>query len=179
MFFDHLKGLSSGFSTGCIYNAHFKPDAIPGCQLFNFSQVLLPRVRGGMIVAQEILVATSGVRALIREGKAPQITNMMQTGGINFDARPYHLAGLRGAGQVLSVLDEGEAAFEPLYPTDMSLREKLETIASRVYGADDVNMTPAAAKSPCNMASGPMSTSRSSTTVSETFRSAWPRPSTH
>jgi twitching motility protein PilT len=46
-----------------------------------FSQVLLPRIRGGMIVAQEILVATSGVRALDREGKAPQITNMMQTGG--------------------------------------------------------------------------------------------------
>ncbi|MHC4223563.1 MAG: type IV pilus twitching motility protein PilT [Planctomycetota bacterium] len=45
-----------------------------------FSQVLLPRIRGGMIVAQEILVATSGVRALIREGKAPQIMNMMQTG---------------------------------------------------------------------------------------------------
>jgi twitching motility protein PilT len=31
-------------------------------------------------VAQEILVATRGVSALIREGKAPQMANMMQTG---------------------------------------------------------------------------------------------------
>ncbi len=54
--------------------------------------------------------------------------------------------GIALAEEVLSVLEEGEAAFEPLYPSDMSLREKLETIASRVYGADDVNMTPAAAK---------------------------------
>jgi len=43
-------------------------------------QMLLPRRAGGVIVAQEILVATGGVRALIREGKAPQVANMMQTG---------------------------------------------------------------------------------------------------
>ena len=54
--------------------------------------------------------------------------------------------GIELAEEVLGVLDEGEAKFEPLYPTDMSLREKLETIASRVYGADNLNMTPAAAK---------------------------------
>jgi len=44
------------------------------------SQVLLPRRGSGVVVAQEVLVATSGVRALIREAKAPQIQNMMQTG---------------------------------------------------------------------------------------------------
>ncbi|MHC4550689.1 MAG: PilT/PilU family type 4a pilus ATPase [Planctomycetota bacterium] len=43
-------------------------------------QTLLPRVGGGVVVAQEILVASPGVRALIREGKAPQMANMMQTG---------------------------------------------------------------------------------------------------
>jgi len=47
------------------------------------SQVLVPRNGGGQVVAQEILVATSGVRALIRDGKVPQISNMMQTGGKN------------------------------------------------------------------------------------------------
>jgi len=52
-------------------------DALQGI----ISQQLLPRIGGGVVVAQEILVATSGVRALIREGKAPQIGNMMQTGG--------------------------------------------------------------------------------------------------
>ncbi|MEM8885694.1 MAG: PilT/PilU family type 4a pilus ATPase [Planctomycetota bacterium] len=44
------------------------------------SQILVPSNQGGQIVAQEILVATRGVRALIREGKAPQMANMMQTG---------------------------------------------------------------------------------------------------
>jgi formate--tetrahydrofolate ligase len=54
--------------------------------------------------------------------------------------------GIELAEEVLSVLDEGEADFQPLYATELSLREKLETVASRVYGADGLNMTPAAAK---------------------------------
>jgi len=45
------------------------------------SQVLLPRKSEGQVVAQEILISTPGIRALIRDGKAPQVTNMMQTGG--------------------------------------------------------------------------------------------------
>ena len=44
------------------------------------SQILVPRAAGGLVVAQEVLVANDGVRALIREGKTPQIANMMQTG---------------------------------------------------------------------------------------------------
>jgi twitching motility protein PilT len=47
------------------------------------SQVLLPRKSGGQVVAQEILVATPAIRALIREGKVPQIANVMQTSGKN------------------------------------------------------------------------------------------------
>jgi twitching motility protein PilT len=43
-------------------------------------QTLVPRLGSGVVVAQEILVATPGVRALIRDGKAPQLANMMQTG---------------------------------------------------------------------------------------------------
>jgi len=44
------------------------------------SQIMLPKRGGGLVVAQEVLVATDGVRALIRDGKTPQIGNMMQTG---------------------------------------------------------------------------------------------------
>ena len=45
-----------------------------------------------------------------------------------------------------------EAAEEPsgfsfLYPADASLREKIETVATRVYGADGVDYQPAAARS--------------------------------
>jgi len=44
------------------------------------SQTLLPKVGGGAVVAQEILVVTSAVRALLREGKTSQIANTMQSG---------------------------------------------------------------------------------------------------
>lgn len=45
------------------------------------AQQLLPRADGqGRVVATEILIATPAVRNLIREGKAYQITSVMQTG---------------------------------------------------------------------------------------------------
>ncbi|MEM7199723.1 MAG: type IV pilus twitching motility protein PilT [Planctomycetota bacterium] len=44
------------------------------------SQVLLPRRDGGRVAAREILVATDGVRSLIRDGKTAQLGNLQQTG---------------------------------------------------------------------------------------------------
>jgi twitching motility protein PilT len=44
------------------------------------SQRLLPRIGGGRIVACEVLFANPAVRNLIRENKAYQITNVIQTG---------------------------------------------------------------------------------------------------
>jgi twitching motility protein PilT len=44
------------------------------------SQTLLPKVGGGRVAAYEILIATDGVRALIREGKTTQLLNLIQTG---------------------------------------------------------------------------------------------------
>ncbi|MBK8978201.1 MAG: type IV pilus twitching motility protein PilT [Planctomycetes bacterium] len=44
------------------------------------SQCLVKRTNGGRAVAQEILIATDGVRSLIREGKTAQILNLLQTG---------------------------------------------------------------------------------------------------
>ncbi len=43
------------------------------------SQRLLPRVAGGRIVAAEIMIANAAVRNLIREGKAHQLNNIIQT----------------------------------------------------------------------------------------------------
>ena len=54
--------------------------------------------------------------------------------------------GIELAEEVLSTLDEGEARFEPLYGLDIGLEEKLNAIATRVYGADGVVLTGAAAK---------------------------------
>ena len=45
------------------------------------AQTLIPRMEGGLVVAQEILVVNDAVRALIRDGKSPQLRNVMQTGG--------------------------------------------------------------------------------------------------
>jgi twitching motility protein PilT len=43
------------------------------------SQVLIPRVKGGRVAAFEIMVATTAIRNLIREGKIHQIHSVMQT----------------------------------------------------------------------------------------------------
>ena len=44
------------------------------------SQCLVPKIGGGRSAAREILVATDGVRSLIREGKTSQLLNLIQTG---------------------------------------------------------------------------------------------------
>jgi twitching motility protein PilT len=53
---------------------------LSGTLLGIVSQVLVPCVGGGRTVAQEVLIATDAVRALIREAKTPQIQNALQTG---------------------------------------------------------------------------------------------------
>ena len=40
--------------------------------------------------------------------------------------------------KVVSLVESGAAQFAPLYPDDMSLFEKIETIAKRIYRADEV-----------------------------------------
>ncbi|MCW4457071.1 formate--tetrahydrofolate ligase [Microbacterium sp. MPKO10] len=57
-----------------------------------------------------------------------------------------------GAGAVELAEAVAEAAEEPsefryLYPVDAGLREKIETIATQIYGADGVEYTPAASRS--------------------------------
>lgn len=44
------------------------------------SQTLLPKVGGGRVCAQEIMIGTSAVRNCVREGKTPQLINVLQTG---------------------------------------------------------------------------------------------------
>lgn len=43
------------------------------------SQRLLPQIKGGRVLATEVLIATTAVRNLIREGKIHQIPNVIQT----------------------------------------------------------------------------------------------------
>jgi formate--tetrahydrofolate ligase len=47
---------------------------------------------------------------------------------------------------VWAAANSSEATFAPIYPNDMPLAQKIETIAKRIYGADGVDIAPAAAK---------------------------------
>jgi len=42
------------------------------------------------------------------------------------------------AEKVVSIIDKGEANFAPIYPDEMPLMDKIETIASKIYRADEV-----------------------------------------
>ncbi|MFK7857117.1 MAG: formate--tetrahydrofolate ligase, partial [Granulosicoccus sp.] len=42
------------------------------------------------------------------------------------------------AERVVDIIDEGKADFKPLYPDNMSLMQKIETIATEIYRADEV-----------------------------------------
>jgi len=50
------------------------------------------------------------------------------------------------ADAVWDVLESDEADYKPLYPLEMSLIKKIETIATEIYGAEGVDLTPKAAK---------------------------------
>lgn len=52
--------------------------------------------------------------------------------------------GMELADQVLRTLQEKESHFETLYPDDMPLKEKIETVAREIYGANGVSFAPAA-----------------------------------
>lgn len=54
--------------------------------------------------------------------------------------------GIELAEKVVAACDK-ESEFKLLYPDEMSIREKIETIAEKIYGADGVNFEPSALKS--------------------------------
>ena len=54
--------------------------------------------------------------------------------------------GIALAEKVLKTLEEKESHFAPLYPSELPLTEKIETVAKEIYGAKGVNYTAAAKK---------------------------------
>ncbi|MCI8660469.1 MAG: formate--tetrahydrofolate ligase [Lachnospiraceae bacterium] len=50
------------------------------------------------------------------------------------------------ARKVLDTLAGKESHYHPIYPDEMSLKDKVYTVASEIYGADGVSYTPSAAK---------------------------------
>ncbi len=54
--------------------------------------------------------------------------------------------GIELAQKVLDTLENKESKFKTLYPDDMSLEEKVNEVATKIYGADGVTYSPAAKK---------------------------------
>ena len=54
--------------------------------------------------------------------------------------------GIDLAKEVIALADSGESKFAPIYPLEMSLKGKIETIAKEICGADGVNYTKEADK---------------------------------
>ena len=52
--------------------------------------------------------------------------------------------GVAVAEALLKLLDTSRAAFKPLYDAKLSIKEKIDTIARKIYGADGVQYTPGA-----------------------------------
>ena len=54
--------------------------------------------------------------------------------------------GIELAKKVLETLENKKSDFELLYPDEMPLKEKIETVSKKIYGAESVNFAPAALK---------------------------------
>ena len=54
--------------------------------------------------------------------------------------------GVELAQEVLRILDEDRADFRFAYESELGLKEKIEAVAQKIYGADGVDLTPAADK---------------------------------
>ena len=54
--------------------------------------------------------------------------------------------GIEMAEKLVKILEKGEANYKPLYDEKSSIEEKLNTIVKEIYGADGVNIEPAAMK---------------------------------
>jgi formate--tetrahydrofolate ligase len=81
---------------------------------------------------RELQMVTDQAR---RAGVRVALTEVWEKGG----------AGGEGlAREVMSLLDAGESAYAPLYPVELPIREKIDTIVRKVYGGEGADYTPKA-----------------------------------
>ena len=78
------------------------------------------------------------------------IKNFCEERGCEFALSEVWEKGAEGgvalAEKVLQTLEEKKSDFTPLYPDELPLTDKIETIAKEIYGADGVSYAPAAAR---------------------------------
>ena len=107
---------------------------IANVQQFGVPVVVAINVRLTDTDAELKMVADQAARA----GVPVSLCNVWAEGGAGGEAL---------AREVLALLDGRTSNFRPLYDTSLPIREKIETIAMNVYGADGVDITPSAARS--------------------------------
>ncbi|MBP3603745.1 MAG: formate--tetrahydrofolate ligase [Lachnospiraceae bacterium] len=82
------------------------------------------------------------------EAETSYIKNFCEERGCEFAISEVWEKGGEGgialAEKVLETLEKKESHFKPVYEDDLSLKEKINTVAKEIYGADGVNYTPAA-----------------------------------
>ena len=76
------------------------------------------------------------VDAAAAQGARAIVCSHWANGGAGTEALAHH---------VVEMIEAGEGAFEPLYPDEMPLWEKVETVAKRIYGASGIT-APAAVR---------------------------------
>ena len=78
------------------------------------------------------------------------IREFCQEKGCEFALRPIWAQGGEGgrelAQKVIQTLETRESQYHPLYGLELPLKQKIETIAEEIYGADGVTYAPAAAR---------------------------------
>ena len=89
------------------------------------------------------------------EAEYEYIRNFCEERGCEFALSEVWAKGGKGgialAEKVIKTLEEKESHFHVLYPDEMPLKEKIETVAKEIYGADGVNFDPAALKTLNNL----------------------------
>jgi formate--tetrahydrofolate ligase len=70
-----------------------------------------------------------------KSGARVALTEVWEKGGAG---------GLELAREILAMLEVGESNYAPLYPVDMPIEEKVNTIVRRVYGGEGADFTPKA-----------------------------------
>jgi formate--tetrahydrofolate ligase len=109
------------------------------------------------LLAHLAIVRRHGVTPVVAinaiEGDFPSehaaIRSIASSVGVRAAVCTHFVDGGKGAVELAEAVVEAAAEpgqFTPLYPDDASLREKIETIATEVYGADGVDYLPAATR---------------------------------
>jgi len=77
------------------------------------------------------------------EEEVAYLENLCKENGVEFSMSEVWAKGGEGAidlaEKLIKIIDKDEADFKPIYSLDISIKEKIETIAKEIYGAKGVN----------------------------------------